>query len=48
MVAVDGSHILIKEPAENASDYISRKRYTSINVQVTCDYNYKFIDVVVK
>ena len=40
--------IPIKEPTENAFDYINRKGYTSISVQAMCDYNYRFIDVVVK
>ena len=48
MGAVDGTHIPMREPTENASDFINRKGYASINVQATRNYNYRFIDVVVK
>ena len=45
---IDGTHIPIKEPVENAHDYVCYKFFPSLNVQAICDAYGRFINVEIK
>ncbi|XP_071634693.1 putative nuclease HARBI1 [Temnothorax longispinosus] len=36
--AIDGTHIRIEAPTQNAADYVNRKGYHSLQLQVVCDH----------
>ena len=42
---VDGTHIPVRQPTENAHDYFCYKMKYSLNVQAVCDYEGTFLDV---
>ena len=46
--SIDGTHIPIKQPTENAHDFFSYKMKYTINVQGVCDCRGVFIDVDVR
>ena len=43
--AVDGSHIPIITPADNATDYFNQKKFPSIVLQAMVDHEYRFMNV---
>jgi hypothetical protein len=45
---IDGTHIRIQAPSEHEDQYVNRKGYHSINVQVIVDGDDKFINIVTK
>ena len=46
--SVDGKHIKIKRLVDNPTDYVNRKGNFTLNCQGTVEYNYCFIDVLIK
>lgn len=46
--AIDGTHIRIIAPKEFEAEYVNRKRYHSINVQVVFDATYRILDIVAR
>ena len=46
--AIDGTHIKIKRPVDNPTDYVNRKGNFTLNCQGIVGYNYCFIDVLIK
>uniref|UniRef100_A0A3Q3G4C2 DDE Tnp4 domain-containing protein n=1 Tax=Labrus bergylta TaxID=56723 RepID=A0A3Q3G4C2_9LABR len=45
--AIDCSHIKIKPPLQNRIDYLNYKGFFSINMQVICDSDARFLDIFV-
>ena len=45
---IDGTHIPVKQPSENAHDYMSYKLYYSINCQAICNADGQFLNVEIK
>ncbi|CAG2189072.1 unnamed protein product [Mytilus edulis] len=43
--AIDGTHIVIPGPNQHQENYINRKGYHSIVVQVVCDHEMKYMSV---
>lgn len=43
--AIDGTHIAILKPSAEEHNFINRKGYHSINVQIICDVNMKIINI---
>ena len=45
--AVDDTHIKIKRPIDNPTDYVNKKSNFTLNCQGTVGYNYFFVDVLI-
>ncbi|XP_041826002.1 putative nuclease HARBI1 [Melanotaenia boesemani] len=45
--SIDGCHVRIKPPGENAECYFNRKLFHSIQFQAVCDHRGRFLDIFV-
>ncbi len=46
--AIDCTHVRIKAPSANAINYVNRKNYHSINIQIVCDASCNILNVVAR
>uniref|UniRef100_A0A9J8CWU3 Putative nuclease HARBI1 n=1 Tax=Cyprinus carpio carpio TaxID=630221 RepID=A0A9J8CWU3_CYPCA len=46
--AIDCTHIVIKAPSTNEFNYVNRKGFYSVNVQIICDANLLLLNVVAR
>uniref|UniRef100_A0A672JXS8 Putative nuclease HARBI1 n=1 Tax=Sinocyclocheilus grahami TaxID=75366 RepID=A0A672JXS8_SINGR len=46
--AIDCTHVRMKAPSANAINYVNRKNYHSINVQIVCDASCNILNVVAR
>ena len=46
--AIEGTHIGIKKPLENAANYFERKETYTMSIQACADFKYCFFDVVIR
>lgn len=44
--AIDGTHVRILAPSEHEPEYVNRKNFHSINVQLVCDASHRILDLV--
>ncbi|XP_052241890.1 putative nuclease HARBI1 [Dreissena polymorpha] len=45
---IDCTHVKVLAPREYEADYVNRKGYHSLDVQMVCDSGYRFLNVVAK
>ena len=46
--AIEGTHVPIKQPSENSTDYIKKKGCYTLNIQAVADHRYCFTGVLIK
>ena len=46
--AIDCTHVAIKAPSTNEFNYVNRKGFHSVNVQIVCDANLSLLNVVAR
>ena len=48
VACVDGTHVRISTPSEHEWEFVNRKGFHSINVQIMCDSDFKIVNCVAR